>query len=179
MAFARILFKILLGLFVISLLIGVLLPDNAQVERQTIIKAPADKIFPYVNNLQTFHTWSPWRSLDHDTQYDFSGPEHGVGAKMTWQSAQAEAGAGVMQITHSELNRQVTATLNFGGKNTSTTTFGLEPLNDKKTQITWRFNTEFGWDLYGRYIGLLLDSMIGANYETGLAELKSRLEGSE
>ena len=42
--------------------------------------------------------------------------------------------------------------------------------------MRWQFSTEFGWDLFSRYVGLMLDTMIGASYTKGLKELKSRVE---
>ena len=51
----------------------------------------------------------------------------------------------------------------------------LEPEGDT-TRVRWQFDTEFGWDLLGRYVGLMLDGMIGTSYDKGLKELKARIE---
>ena len=44
------------------------------------------------------------------------------------------------------------------------------------TILRWQFSTDFGWDIFGRYVGLMLDSMIGVAYDKGLRTLKQRLE---
>ena len=45
------------------------------------------------------------------------------------------------------------------------------------TRVTWGFDTDFGHDLVGRYFGLVLGPLIGADYEKGLANLKALAEG--
>jgi hypothetical protein len=43
--------------------------------------------------------------------------------------------------------------------------------------VTWAFDTDFGYNLVGRYFGLMLPRSIGADYEKGLANLKDLAEG--
>jgi carbon monoxide dehydrogenase subunit G len=176
MAFARILLKTLLGLFILLLLVGVMLPDSVRIERQIQIKASPEHIFPSLNNLQSFHQWSPWSEITHN-QYTFSGPAAGVGSRMAWRTQAAEKNQGDMEIILSEPNQQVQSKLDFGGKGGGITSFILSPGQSfEHTQLLWRFDADFGWDLYGRYIGLLLDKMIGSSYEQGLKNLKQRIE---
>jgi effector-binding domain-containing protein len=65
--------------------------------------------------------------------------------------------------------------LDFGKQGTAEAYFELEAA-DGGTEITWSLDTEFGWDLVGRYFGLMMDRMIGAEYEKGLANLKQLAE---
>lgn len=175
MAFARVLFKILLTLLIIFVIVGALLPAASHVERSIEINSPPSKVFPQVNQMRNFHAWSPWSTIDPHTRYEFSGPEAGVGSRMAWRSEHDHVGNGSMQIKRSEHNLRVEMTLNFGGKGHALTSFALSP-NGSSTIVTWSFDTEFGWDLFSRYVGLMMDSMIGANYEKGLTTLKQRVE---
>lgn len=176
MALARLLFRVLLTLLILLLVIGLMLPSNAVVERHVDIAAPAQKVFPHINNLSNFHAWSPWSAMDPNTDYTFEGPDNGVGSRMLWQSRQSEVGVGSMQIVRSEPDREVETKLDFGGKGHGIATFILTPQTSGQTRVTWRFRTEFGWDLFGRYIGLMFDGMIGKTYEKGLETLKQRVE---
>jgi uncharacterized protein YndB with AHSA1/START domain len=178
MAFARLLLRTLLVLLILLVAIGLLLPDSARVERSILIAAPPARVFPQVNDLHAFHAWSPWAALDSDTRYSFEGPEQGVGARMTWHSEQSNVGSGNMRIVRSDPPREVETHLDFGGKGGGTATFLLTPEDSDKTLVTWRFDTRFGWDLFGRYVGLMLDKIVGASYEKGLQTLKQRVEGS-
>lgn len=176
MAFARLLFRVLLTLLILLAVIGLLLPSSARVERSIVIDTPATEIFPHLDGMRAFHAWSPWTDIDPDTRYRFEGPEQGVGSRMTWASGDKQVGQGSQEIIGSEPNRRVEMRLGFGDKGDGSATFLLEP-EGARTRVRWQFNTVFGWDVFGRYVGLMLDSMIGASYDKGLKTLKNRVEG--
>lgn len=175
MAFARLLFRTLLVLLILLVVIGFLLPSRAEVERSIVIDAPPSKIFPELNGMRAFHAWSPWSEMDPDTSYEFDGPEQGVGSRMRWASGDAQVGEGSQEITVSLPDSRVDTQLEFGDKGSGTASFVLEP-QGPATLVRWQFSTQFGWDLFGRYVGLMMDNMIGASYDKGLRTLKDRVE---
>jgi hypothetical protein len=175
MAFARLAFRVLLTLLILLVLIGLLLPSNTEVERSIVIEAPADEVFPHLNSMRAFHAWSPWSAVDPDTQYEFSGPDQGVGSRMAWHSGDGRVGQGSQQITAILPTERVEMKLEFGEQGDGTAAFLLDSEGDA-TRVRWQFRTEFGWDLFSRYVGLMLDSMIGAAYEKGLRTLKDQIE---
>jgi uncharacterized protein YndB with AHSA1/START domain len=175
MAFARLAFRTLLILLVLLVAVGLLLPSSAEVERSIVIDAPPAQVFPHLNSMRAFHEWSPWAEIDPQTRYEFAGPEQGVGSRMTWHSGDQRVGQGSQQIVESVAARRVVTQLEFGDQGDGRATFLLEPQGDG-TLVRWQFRTEFGWDLFGRYVGLMMDSMIGAAYDKGLKDLKTRVE---
>ncbi|MGB5671610.1 MAG: SRPBCC family protein, partial [Sedimenticolaceae bacterium] len=112
------------------------------------------------------------------TRYRFEGPEQGVGSRMTWESGDSQVGQGSQEIIDSVPDRRVEMQLEFGDKGNGTATFLLEP-EGSATRVRWEFHTVFGWDVFGRYVGLMLDSMIGIAYDKGLKDLKSRVEQAQ
>lgn len=175
MALARLAFRVLLVLLVLLVGIGLLLPASATVERSILVQAPPERVFPHVNGMRAFHAWSPWASTDAATEYSFSGPEQGVGSRMEWHSGGARAGHGSQEIVASVPPREVEMRLVFGDKGGGTAQFRLQP-EGRGTRVEWRFHSEFGWDLFSRYVGLMLDGMIGSAYQRGLETLKQRVE---
>ena len=175
MAFARLAFRVLFILLILLAVIGLLLPSSTAVERSIVIDAAPAKVFPHLNGMRAFHAWSPWSAIDPETVYEFSGPEQGVGSRMSWYSGNQQVGQGSQEITVSQPHRKVETSLVFGDKGNGTATFVLEP-DGSATRVRWQFSTEFGWDLFGRYVGLLLDNMIGTQYDTGLKDLKAMVE---
>ena len=170
--------KILLGIAIfvaVFAAVGFMLPERVHVERSTDINAPADKVFALVNNFREFNKWSPWAKLDPDTQYTFTGPDSGVGAMMSWQSAHANVGSGSQKIVESEPNKHVSVTLNFSDQGVATATYDLTS-QDLITRITWGFSMDLGANPIARYFGLFFDGMIGSDYERGLATLKTLAE---
>ncbi len=175
MALARLIFRVLLVLLILLAVIGMLLPSSARVERSIVIDAQAETIFPYINGMRAFHAWSPWSDIDPQTEYRFEGPEQGVGSRMVWQSGDQQVGRGSQEITASVSNQRVDMELEFGDKGDGRATFLLEP-DGASTRLRWQFDTDFGWDVFGRYVGLMLDSMIGTAYDKGLKTLKTQVE---
>ncbi len=68
--------------------------------------------------------------------------------------------------------------LDFGTPGTAVAYFNLDE-NGKNTTVIWGLNTEFGYNVMGRYFGLVLESMLESDYEAGLAKLKEVVEASE
>ena len=158
-------------------LIGVafLLPNHVEVSRSIQIAAPPEQIYPYVSNFKKFNEWSPWAKHDPETQYTFEGPEQGAGHKMTWKSDHPQVGSGSQEITAADTNRSVDVALDFGEYGQGKANYLLQP-DGTGTKITWEFETDLGNNPVMRFFGLMLESQVGAAYDSGLADLKVLVE---
>lgn len=165
----------LVGLFIILVVIGFILPNTAHVERSVEVNVPQAEAFAMLNNYKRFNEWSPWHKIDPKTKYTHSGPDSGVGAKMMWESDHPHVMTGSQEITKIDGQKYIEVFLDFGPQGTATSYYELES-SGSGTKITWGFDSEFGNDIFGRYFGLLYDSMIGPSYEEGLSDLKKVLE---
>jgi uncharacterized protein YndB with AHSA1/START domain len=166
------------GLLAALVVVGLLLPRSAHVERSIEVAASPATVYALVDGFGRFNEWSPWAELDPNTRYTYSGPERGVGARMEWTSDDPDVGSGMQEVVSTDPGRSVTSRLAFGGQDPATTTMTLVP-QDAGTRVTWAFDSDFGWNLLGRYFGLLFDGFIGADYEKGLAKLKALAEREE
>jgi len=175
MKFLKRFILLILVLILVAIGIGYLLPDNAHVERTVRIEAPPEAVFPYVNDFRKFNKWSPWADKDPDIQYNFTGPDSGIGARMAWESDNPEVGNGSNLIVESKPPKRVTTRLDFGARGNATAFFNVQATNDG-SRVTWGFDTEFGNDLIGRYFGLMMERWVGGDYEQGLQNLKALVE---
>lgn len=164
-----------IGLLVV---IGLLLPREVHVERSIVIAAPPATVFPMLNDLRNFNRWSPWARIDPETRYSFSGPSSGTGAAMAWDSDHPNVDKGRMEIIESSPGQQVVMLLDFGPKGSAEASLGVQA-DGQGSRVTWRFDEDFGYNLMGRYFGLMLDALIGGEYEKGLNNLKALLEQGE
>lgn len=176
MKVARAILVGLAGLIAILVVIGLFLPSSVHVERSVEIKAPATTVYGIVSDFGRFNEWSPWYELDPDATYTISTPASGEGATFAWASEDPSVGSGSQQITELVENRRVVVALDFGPQGTATATHAIEALDDGKTRVTWSMDTDFGFDLIGRYIGLMFETWVGNDYEKGLARLKTLAE---
>ncbi len=166
---------VILALVALLVVVGLFLPNTAHVERTTVISAPQSTVFALVNGYARFNEWSPWAEIDPETRYTHEGPAQGVGARQSWESDDNNVGTGSQEITLSEPFNRVETALDFGPQGTAQAFFDLKSEGDD-TRIVWGFDTNFGYNLIGRYFGLFFDKMLGSQYEQGLANLKRLAE---
>jgi len=151
-------------------------PDNFRVERATSVKAPPEKIFPLITDLHSWGAWSPWEKKDPAMKRTYSGAPSGKGAVYAWEG-NSKVGEGRMEITDVTPPSKVTIKLDFvkpmEGHNIAE--FKLEPKGDS-TNVTW---TMYGPTAYvAKVMGIFvsMDEMIGKEFETGLANLRTVAE---
>ncbi|HSD68224.1 MAG TPA: SRPBCC family protein [Woeseiaceae bacterium] len=161
------------GILLLVLAVGIFLPSRAHVEREILIDAPAATIFALVNDFRQVAKWSPWQESDPNARFEIGGARRGVGATLEWDGD--IVGQGSQHITESVPYEKVVSELELGGQGSATVTFALRP-SDSGTTVLWSFDAGFGMNLLGRYAGLMLDNIIGEDYESGLRNLKSMAE---
>ncbi len=168
----------LVGLVVLVLAAAYALPRQVVVERSLVIAAEPDEIFPYLNSMKNFNAWSPWADLDPETVYIFSGPEFGKGARSEWSSDHFDVGNGSQEIVRSVPNELVRTLLDFEHEGTAEGYYKLARV-DTGTRVVWGFETDMGMNPVARYVGLMLDRLVGDDFARGLDRLKSLVEEGE
>jgi hypothetical protein len=165
----------------VVLLAGILVfaatkPDTFGVRRATSIKAPPEKIFPHINDFRRWGSWSPYEHRDPAMKRTLGGAPSGTGAVYEWDGNN-KVGAGRMEITATSPPSKITIKLDFirpfEGHNIAEFTLDR---NGDATTLTWAMH---GPNRYiGKVMGIFLDmdNMIGKDFETGLANLKTLAE---
>ena len=151
-------------------------PDTLRVQRSTSIKAPAEKIFPLINDLQRWGAWSPYEKKDPAMKRSFSGPASGKGAVYEWDGDR-NVGKGRMEITDAAPPSKIVFKLDFiapfEGHNVAEFTIDGK---GGATNVTWAM---YGPAPYvSKLMGIFfnMDNMIGRDFEAGLANLKAITE---
>lgn len=171
---------ILLALAFIAILVIVVIagrPDDFVVSRRITIAAPPGEVFPHVNVLRNWEAWNPWGKLDPNCSWTYSGPLAGVGASYAWEGNH-KVGAGRNTITESLPGEMVRLRLEFLKPMTATNSadFTFQPAAGQ-TIVTWTMSGNS--NLAGKIFGLFMncETMIGGQFEKGLAQMKSVVEG--
>jgi hypothetical protein len=151
-------------------------PDRFAVQRSASIKAPPDKIYPLIADFGRWSAWSPYEKKDPAMKRSFSGPESGKGAVYAWQG-NGEVGQGRMEIAQAAAPSRVTLKLDFMQpfEAHNTVEFLLEPKGDA-TQVTWAMQGPMPFLSKVICLFMDMDRMVGADFEAGLANLKSVAE---
>lgn len=165
----------ILGVVVAAIVVAFILPRHVIVARSVEIAAPPSAVFPLVGDLRRFNEWSPWADIDPETVYTFTGPIDGVGQTLNWESDDKRVGSGSMSITAIEPDRGVDTEVFFAEEGTALASMILEPAGTG-TKVTWSLDTDLGFNPIARYFGMMMDGMVGPDYEKGLARLKAVAE---
>jgi len=151
-------------------------PNSFRVQRTATLNAPREKIFPLLDDLHNWPTWSPWEKLDPDLKRTYSGAAKGKGAVYEWEGNR-KAGQGRMEILQSSRPGKLVIQLDF-----------LKPFEAHNT-VEFTLEGKGGaadvtWAMYGPqpFVGKLMtvffsmDRVVGNDFETGLANLKAIVE---
>ena len=168
-------------LVVIVLLVGGVLlvastrPDALHVERAADVKAPPERIFPLINDFHSWGSWSPYEKKDPGMKRTYSGATAGKGAIYEWDG-NSDVGQGRMEILDSTPS-QIRIRLDFMKplEGHDIATFTMKP-DGNATKVTWAMDgpTPFLGKLIGVFMNM--DTMIGTDFEAGLANLKTLTE---
>ena len=148
-------------------------PDTFRIQRAASIQAPPEKIFPLIDDFRNWGAWSPWEKMDPALKRAYSGPPSGKGAVYEWEGNN-KVGKGRMKIMDAPSPSRVTIKLDFlkpfEAHNTAEFTLTRR---GGATDVTW---TMHGPNLFiGKVMSLFfnMDRMVGKDFETGLANLKT------
>jgi hypothetical protein len=159
----------------IPLVMAAFRPDTFRVERRATVKAPADRLHGLINDMKSFNTWNPYNLKDPNIRGEYRGPQAGPGAQYHF-AGNKDVGKGSLSIVDTAPTK-VTMKLHmlepFAGQNMIE--FNLAPKGDT-TEVTWAMHGPSPY--IAKLVGLFMDmdSMIGRDFDAGLANLKARAE---
>ena len=173
------LIKILIGIALIVVVMSLAIatrPKTFRVERTLLINAPAEVLFPFINDFHLWRRWSPFEKLDPNLQRTFSGADAGKGATYEWLGNR-EAGRGKMVIVESVPAQRVAIDLFFlkPFKSTSLAEFSFVP-ESGGTNVSWAMSGNN--TVAGKAISLVasMDKYLGTAFDEGLANLERAVE---
>src|SRR3979490_1411270 len=160
----------------VVLILAATKPDTLRVQRAITVKAPAEKIFPLINDFHQWRTWSPYEHKDPALKRTYSGAESGKGAVYAWEGNN-NVGSGRMEILETSVPSKIRIKLDFfkpfEGHNTAE--FTMLPQGDA-TNVTWLMHGPSPFMGKIMHVFINMDRMVGKDFEIGLANLKKLAE---
>jgi len=174
------LIKILIAIAVIVIVFVVVVamqPSEFRVARSATVSAPPPAVFAQVNDFHKWEAWNPWGKIDPAMKQTYEGPA-GVGAIYTWVGNK-NVGEGRMTLTESRPSDLIRIKLEFfkpfAGTNIAEFTF--KPAGNQ-TAVTWSMAGKNNFMAKAIHLFMNMDKMIGGQFETGLAQMKSIVEAA-
>ena len=153
-------------------------PDEFKVARSANISAPPEIVSSHVNDFHQWEAWSPWAKMDPECKYTYAGSPAGVGAIFSW-AGNKKVGEGRMTILESQPSDLIRIKLEFlkPFKATNTAEFIFQAKGGQ-TVVTWSMSGKNGF--FFKAFGLFTncDTMVGRDFEKGLAAMKSVAEAA-
>lgn len=173
--------KILIALAVIVVVLIVIValqPSDFRVTRSATMSAPAPAVFAQVNDFHKWEAWNPWGKIDPAMKQTYEGAPAGTGAIYSW-IGNNEVGEGRMTIIESHPSDLIRIKLEFfkpfAANNTAEFTFKPE---GNQTVVTWSMSGDKNFMAKAIHLFMNMDKMIGRQFDKGLAEMKSIVEGA-
>lgn len=150
-------------------------PTHFTLSRSQEISAPAAKIFPLVADFHGWQAWSPWDKMDPGMKRTYAGTAMTVGQVYEWQGND-KVGKGRMTVVELQEAKLVRIKLEFiePFPTTNDTRFTFTA-NGDKTTVSWIMEGEND-TLFRKAFGLMMESMVGPDFESGLAAMKAAAE---
>lgn len=148
-------------------------------ERSDVIKAPPEKIFPYLIDFKKGGEWSPYEKIDPNMKKTFSGPEMQVGSIMEFEGNR-DAGSGKLEILKIVPNELVEIRLTmikpFEGVNI--VEYKLTPEADG-TRFSWVMSGDGGF--VSKLLNFFVDceKMVADQFTVGINNLKAIIEAQK
>jgi effector-binding domain-containing protein len=169
--------KILIGIVgvaVVLLIIGFVLPGKLEVSKSITVNAPAGHLFEEINTLENNAKWSYWNTLyKDDMAVTYGDIKTGVGAISSWEGS--ESGKGKMTITESIPDKSIKMDLDFMEHGTAKSWYTLEP-DGEGTKITTGFVSDMGMNPIGRWMGVFMKPEMEKAFDHNLSKLKELAE---
>jgi hypothetical protein len=163
-----------LALAVVGVLVAAALqPTHYTVTRSRVVSATPEEIQPMLTDLRQWNTWNPWIEQEPTAHLEYSDPASGEGAWYTWEGEVLGAGRmDVEAVSPQEVRYSIAFTAPM--ESDAIIRIHMEP-EAQGTRVTWTMEGDN--DFMGKLFGVFMDmdSMIGADFERGLANLDQRL----
>ena len=151
-------------------------PDDFVVQRSRQIPAPAQRIYSLIEDFHAWQRWSPYEKKDPAMQRTLSGAASGQGAIYAW-SGNGNVGQGRMEILEASPPSRILIKLDFFKpfEAHNTAEFTMSPQGNA-TNVDWVMRGPAPFMFKVMEVFISCDKMIGKDFETGLANLKTPVE---
>jgi len=164
----------LLGLIVLLLLIGLMLPNRYEIQASADLERSPEVVYFHALDYSNRAQWDPWLEMDPGATTHSVITEEGVGSSWQWEGE--EVGAGKLTVRSVTVHEQIRSTLVFSSNenDSSTMVWDFLPI-DPGTRLRWTMKGEWGNPI-ARWVGIFITSSIKKSFKKGLDNFKNYVE---
>lgn len=142
------------------------LPRHVSVARTATFDADAQAVLALAASNQGYQEFNPYKNSDPALKIDLFGPVSGVGSGFHFDSKDGKGSQTVTEVTP----EKVTYAVDLGPLGQPTQSITVMP-TDAGTEVTWRVESDMGFNSAFRVFGLFMNGVMGPVFEQGLENL--------
>jgi uncharacterized membrane protein len=174
----RIIKKILLfivAIIALFLIVALFVSKDYKVEKSITINKPKTEIFNYIKSLKNQDNFSKWASLDPSMNKSYTGTDSTVGFTSHWEGND-KVGKGEQEIKKITEGQRIDFELRFEKpmKDVAQAYMTTDSVAPNQTLVKWGLTGHMTYPM--NIMGLVMDKMVGGDFETGLTNLKVLME---
>jgi uncharacterized membrane protein len=174
----RIIKKILLiivAIIALFLIVALFVSKDYKVEKSITINKPKTEIFNYIKSLKNQDNFSKWASLDPSMNKSYTGTDSTVGFTSHWEGND-KVGKGEQEIKKITEGQRMDFELRFEKpmKDVAQAYMTTDSVAPNQTLVKWGLTGHMTYPM--NIMGLVMDKMVGGDFETGLTNLKVLME---
>ncbi|MCV3273838.1 SRPBCC family protein [Roseobacter sinensis] len=155
------------GGLIATSLVTFALPRHVRVERTALLEATPESVLALAGSNSGYQRFNPYKTRDPELKIDLYGPETGVGSGFRFDGKEGKGQQTVADVT----NDTVTYAIDLGAMDQPTQAIHAVQA-DKGTHVTWRVESDMGFNPVFRVFGLFMERMMGPTMEQGLENLR-------
>lgn len=174
MKILKYLLLLLLVLIVAAAIFVATRPNDFDVSRSAVIKAPPSVVFNTVKDFKKWEPWNPWMEADSTIKATYPEKTSGIGGSYSWTS---KDGPGSMKNIAMEENKSIDQELQFADYDPNDVYWKFEEVPEG-TKVTWGMKNEETPFIFKAFAAMSggMDKMIGPMYEKGLENLNTYVQ---
>jgi uncharacterized membrane protein len=167
--------KVIVALVIILLVAALFMPKDYTVEKSITINKPKTEIFSYIRSLKNQDNFSKWAKMDPAMKKSSKGADETIGFTTMWEG-NSDVGKGEQEIKKIDEGKRIDFELRFEKpmKDVAQAYMTADSTGTNKTLVKWGITGHMNYPM--NIMGLLMNKMIGGDFETGLANLKALQE---
>jgi len=162
----------------IPLIAALFLKKDYSVECEIMINKPKQEVFDYVKYLKNQNEYSKWGRMDPNMKTTYVGEDGMAGFIFKWEG-NAESGKGEEEIKKIINGERIDYELRFTEPMTSTFQSYMitESVSENVTNVKWGMTGRMNYPMNLMLLFIDTQKMLGDDFNTGLLNLKNKLEG--
>lgn len=162
----------------IPLIAALIVKKEYQVVKDITIQKPRSEVYDYVKYLKNQDEYSKWAAMDPNMKKEFKGTDATVGFVAGWESKNEDVGVGEQEITKITEGERIDYEVRFKEPFESKldSYMALKSVSENETQVTWAISGKMPYPMNLMGLFMNMEEEIGKDLETGLQNLKKKLE---